>query len=109
MEEKLRAVELRYMELEARLNASETYADPELVAKLNKEERELAPVVQVWREYCQCQADRDAALEMMNDPEMKELAQEEFAALCDYRLHNDGTAEEFYRKCLAFFQELGIM
>ena len=83
MEEKLRAVELRYMELEARLNASETYADPELVAKLNKEERELAPVVRAWREYCQCQADRDAALEMMNDPEMKELAQEEFAAARD--------------------------
>lgn len=80
MEEKLRAVELRYAELEARLNASETYADPELVARLNREERELAPVVAVWREYCQCIEDKESALSMMNDPELKELAQEEFNA-----------------------------
>ena len=83
MEEKLRAVELRYMELEARLNANETYADPELVAKLNREERELAPIVAVWREYCACQAAREDALAMMNDPELKELAQEEFEAAHD--------------------------
>jgi len=83
LEEKLRAVELRYMELEARLNASETYEDPELVAKLNKEVRDLSPVVSAWREFCQCRANRDAALEMMSDPEMKELAQEEFAAVKD--------------------------
>lgn len=36
-------------------------------------------------------------------------SQEEFAAMCDYCLHNDGTAEEFYSKCLAFFEELDIM
>lgn len=36
-------------------------------------------------------------------------SQEEFAAMCDYCLHNDGTAEEFSGKCLAFFKELDIM
>lgn len=35
--------------------------------------------------------------------------QAEFAALCSHQLHNDGTAEEFYAKCLAFFEELDIM
>ena len=35
--------------------------------------------------------------------------QEEFVSLCGYQLHNGGTADEFYTKCLAFFQELGIM
>lgn len=35
--------------------------------------------------------------------------QEEFVKLCDYHLSNDGTREEFYQKCLAFFGKLGIM
>lgn len=83
MEERLRAVELRYMELEARLNANETYADPELVARLNREERELAPIVAAWREYRACRNAREEALAMMSDPEMKELAQEEFETARD--------------------------
>jgi dephospho-CoA kinase len=35
--------------------------------------------------------------------------QEEFSALCDYTLHNDGTQPEFEAKCLAFFKRLCIM
>lgn len=35
--------------------------------------------------------------------------QEEFSALCDYTLCNDGTKEQFHKKCLAFFAEQGIM
>ena len=35
--------------------------------------------------------------------------QQEYVSLCGYQLHNDGTADDFYGKCLAFFQELGIM
>lgn len=33
----------------------------------------------------------------------------EFTALCDYVLENNGAKEEFQNKCLAFFQDLGIM
>ena len=35
--------------------------------------------------------------------------QSEFAQLCRYTLHNDGTEKQFYEKCLAFFKALGIM
>ena len=35
--------------------------------------------------------------------------QEEFVSLCDHHLQNGGTIDEFYGKCLAFFQEPGIM
>lgn len=35
--------------------------------------------------------------------------QEEFVALCHHHLQNDGSAEEFRSKCLAFFQGLGII
>lgn len=44
LEEKLRALENQYAELEARLAAPETYADPARVAQLNREQRELEPV-----------------------------------------------------------------
>ncbi len=36
-------------------------------------------------------------------------SQEEYVALCGHHLHNGGTAEEFYGKCLAFFKELDII
>ena len=35
--------------------------------------------------------------------------QEEFSALCDRTLVNDGTQEAFTAKCLAFFEELAII
>ena len=34
---------------------------------------------------------------------------EEYARLCDYALENNSTQEVFRAKCLAFFEELGIM
>jgi len=36
-------------------------------------------------------------------------SQEEFIALCDYHLENNGTSAQFHEKCLAFLQGLGIM
>ena len=80
MQDKLRGIEQRYAELEARLSAPETYNDPQLVAKLNREQKELAPLVDAWRRYEQRQRDLADAQEMMGDPDMKELAQEEFSA-----------------------------
>ena len=32
-----------------------------------------------------------------------------FSTLCRYTLVNDGTVEDFQKKCLAFLQQLGIM
>ena len=49
--EKLRALDLHYADVEARLSAPETYEDPALVARLNKEQRELEPVVMAYRAY----------------------------------------------------------
>ena len=49
MMEKLRSLDLHYADVEARLGAPETYDDPALVAKLNKEQRELEPVVSAYR------------------------------------------------------------
>ena len=83
MLEKLEAIEAKYSQIEARLAASETYADPELVARLNKEQAELQPLVDAFRAYRRALDARDQAEELMNDPEMRELAQEEYRQALD--------------------------
>ncbi len=80
LEDKLNALENQYAELEARLAAPETYGDPALVARLNKEQRELEPVVTAYRAYQKRRRDLSDAQELLSDPDMKELAQEEYAA-----------------------------
>ncbi|WP_295625802.1 peptide chain release factor 1 [uncultured Intestinimonas sp.] len=80
MEDKLNALENQYAELEARLAAPETYGDPALVARLNKEQRELEPVVTAYRAYQKRRRDLSDAQALLSDPDMKELAQEEYAA-----------------------------
>ena len=78
LEEKLRALENQYAELEARLAAPETYADPARVAQLNREQRELEPVVTAYRAYERRKRDLADAEALLSDPDMKELAQEEY-------------------------------
>ena len=80
MLDKLRAVEARYSQIEARLAAPETYDDPALAARLNKEQTELAPLVETYRLYLSTQEQQEQAQTLLSDPEMKELAQEEFLA-----------------------------
>ena len=50
-----------------------------MVAKLNKEQKELSPVVEAYRLYIRRQGDLADAQALMSDPDMKELAQEEYA------------------------------
>ncbi|MBQ9973512.1 MAG: peptide chain release factor 1 [Oscillospiraceae bacterium] len=77
MLDKLKQVEAKYSQIQARLSASETYSDPEQVARLNREQSQLQPLMDTYRAYlAACRAKEDA-LELLSDAEMKELAQEE--------------------------------
>lgn len=78
MLDKLTAIEAKYSQIEARLAAPETYGDPAQVAKLNKEQAELQPLVETFRTYQRTLEGRDQARELLSDPEMRELAQEEY-------------------------------
>ena len=78
MLDKLKDVEYKYEDIQARLNATETYEDPALVARLNREEKELAPLMEVYRAWKKSKADMMQAEELMGDPELGEMAQEEF-------------------------------
>ena len=83
MFEKLNAIEAKYSQIEAQLEASETYNDPELVARLNKEQAELQPLVDAFRAYRRTLDAKLQAEEMMSDPELRELAQEEYQQALD--------------------------
>ncbi len=78
MLDKLRDIENKYDVLQARLNAPETYGDPALVARLNREEKELAPLVETYRAWKRRKEDLADAEAMLSDPELGEMAQEEF-------------------------------
>ena len=80
MLEKLRAVADRYEELVFKSQQADFYADPQKAAKLLREKNDLEPVVEAYEAYRRAEAAMADAQELMSDPEMKELAQEEFRA-----------------------------
>ena len=77
---KLAQIEAKYSQMEARLNAPETYDDPALVTRLNQEQTELRPLIETYRTYLETLEQKKQAEELLNDPEMKGLAQEELLA-----------------------------
>lgn len=79
MFEKIEALAARLDELEARLSAPDLYDDPARAAKLLKERGDLEPIVYAYRKYQAAQAAIAEATELLGDPDMKELAQEELA------------------------------
>ena len=81
MLDKLKLVEEKYIELCARAEQPDFYADPKKAAAYLKERKELEPVVTAYRAYLRARQDMDDALELMSaDPDMKEFCQEEFSA-----------------------------
>ena len=85
MFEKLKLISNQYEERLRRLEEPETYSDPQLYARLDKEARELAPLVETFRAYESACADLDTAVELMNDPELRDFAQEEYASAKEHR------------------------
>lgn len=79
MLDKLRILKNQYEQLQRRMEEPETYSDPALYARYEREARELAPIVGAYCEYERAEEDMRAALELMDDAEMRELAQEEYA------------------------------
>ena len=77
MFQKLEDVEKKYIDL------TEKISDPEVISRQNewkvmmKEHSELEPIVEKYREYKKVEKNLEEAKEMMNDPELKELAETE--------------------------------
>src|SRR3546814_12018249 len=67
----------RLVEIDALLAEPQIAGDMDRFRKLSRERAELEPVVEVFRTYVGVEADIDAALEMMADPELKSMAEDE--------------------------------
>lgn len=79
MLDKLKAIEQHYQEVEARLAEPSTYNDPALAAKLNKEQRDLEPLMETYRAYRKAFQDMEEAQALFSDSDLGEMAREEYA------------------------------
>ena len=77
MEERLDIIEQRYNELEKELSSEEVLSDYNKMSKLNKEKSDIEETVIKYREYKKLIEDVDGLKEMLNDPEMKDIAEAE--------------------------------
>ena len=79
MLDKLKDLDLRYEDLESQLGDPRVYGDAEKLRQVNRELKELLPVVETYRAYQAADSRRREAEELLHDPEMKEMAQDELA------------------------------
>ncbi len=83
---KLKEVKERYLEIERQISLPETVSDNALYKKLMKDYKDLTPVMEKYGEYEKMLSDLLGAEELMNmetDPEMKEMAAEEYYSIKD--------------------------
>ena len=79
MFDKLRQIEEKFIDLEERMGTPEVYSDPAAYAKCAREQKELSPIVECYRRYVRLSQDMEDAQLLMEDAEMREFAQEEYA------------------------------
>ncbi len=77
--DKLARADERLEELDALLSQPDIAGDMERYRKLTREHADLTPVVALYRQYRQVEADRESASELLADPDMRELAEAELA------------------------------
>ena len=75
---KLQAVANRFEELCAKSEQPDFYTDPKKAAKLLREKNDLEPIVEAFHAYSRAVQTMVDAQELMTDPEMREMCQEEF-------------------------------
>lgn len=78
MRNRLERLSHRLIEIDAMLAEPEIAGDMNRFRKMSRERAELEPVVEVFAAYTATEGDIQAAQEMMGDPEMKAMAEDEF-------------------------------
>jgi peptide chain release factor 1 len=81
MFDKLAATEAKYDQLMAEMASSSVQSDTATFRSHSKALAEIQPLVEAFREYKDVISQITAADELLQDPDMRELAQEELAAL----------------------------
>jgi len=83
MFEKLKLISEKFAELETKMASPEYYNEPAVYKKLAREQKELAPLVEAFREYERVEAsvrDAEALLKTESDADFREMAREEIEA-----------------------------
>lgn len=83
MLEKLKQIEEHYTELQNRLSLPEVYTDPEKVAKISREQKELSKIIESYRAFRKAEEDAEEAkslLETHLEPDFHQMVQEELNA-----------------------------
>ena len=80
MLEKLKEIALRYEDLQAQLADPGVYGDAVRLRNVTRELKELEPVVAAYHAWKTAKASREDAEKLLHDPDLRELAQEEFTA-----------------------------
>ncbi len=77
MLDKLKTIDDRFEAITSQLEDPATYADPDLLRRLTQEQKELEPVVEAYRACRRAEENLASAQELLADPELREMAQEE--------------------------------
>lgn len=88
---KLDQLTFRLEELDGVLSSEGATADMAQYRKMTREHADIGPVVKLYQDFLQAEADEKTAQEMLSDPEMKELAQSELeeAQAAQVRIENE--------------------
>jgi len=79
MQDKLKALALRREDLESQLGEPSVYGDADKLRRINRELKDLIPVVETWQAWQATETRRAEAESLLHDPDFRELAQEELA------------------------------
>lgn len=77
MKDRLETIIKKYNELTELLTKPEVLADYNKLKSLSKEQKDLEEIVKKYTEYQKCEQDIEEAKELVNDPELRDLANEQ--------------------------------
>ena len=91
--ERLKLLKRQYDELQQRMQEPETWQNPEQFARCQKESQSLAPLAENFEEWEKTCAALSEAEELLEDPEMRELAREETGSLLEKKSELEQTLQ----------------
>lgn len=86
MIERLKAIETRYLELQEELMKPEVFSDIKKATELTKEQASLKEAYEAYQEYKSISTALEDAKSMMKDPELGEMAKEEYEMLSERKV-----------------------
>jgi len=85
MFDKIQDFEVRFQELESLLSDPAVIANQPEFRKLSREHSDLSPIVEAFRRYKKVLSELEENRELLSDPDMKEMAEEELSRLTEER------------------------